>query len=264
MKTNKKCIKLQSNLSNKNNEIDKLNNNELESCKFCFKVFDKYNLKRHLDTCKKKKEKYINDLVSENEELKLNKNELSNEINILKAKLEIFEKLHEKKDDVVIEIAKQPKIINKTNNKNSHISNNHFTYFNEPDKVKEIIKEKLTMNDIVDGQKGLAEFTYNNFLKDEEGKTNYLCGDPSRKAFKFLKDDGDFEKDNKAKRLTDMILAGNIKKQTILKATEFWTNEDGSHNDERYTLHNPSAQEIVDIDKDNSKFVNHLATITSR
>jgi len=60
------------------------------------------------------------------------------------------------------------------------------------------------------------------------------------------------------------LVKGNLRKQTIQKATEFWTNEDGTLNVDKYTLHNPSAQEIVDIEKDNSKFINHLVTMITR
>ena len=81
------------------------------------------------------------------------------------------------------------------------------------------------MDYIMDGQKGVAEFTYHHLLKDQEGKSNYLCSDPSRKFFKFLREDGEYERDQKAERLTKMIVKGNLRKQTIQKATEFWTNE---------------------------------------
>ena len=247
-------------------------------------------MRKHLDTCKVKKRKDIDELFEENKEL-LNKhkelieenkelkrindershydslkeenNELRNEINVLKAKLEIFEKLYEKKDNDITEIAKQPKTKNNKIN-NIHLSNNHFNYFNEPEKVEQIIAEKLTMDYIMDGQKGVAEFTYHHLLKDQEGKSTYLCSDPSRKFFKFLREDGEYERDQKAERLTKMIVKGNLRKQTIQKATEFWTNEDGTLNVDKYTLHNPSAQEIVDIEKDNSKFINHLVTMITR
>jgi hypothetical protein len=277
-KTNKKCLKIQ--LDENDDEFiiesESDSENEFKSCEFCLKQITSNNFKRHLDTCKAKKRNYIDELLNENKELKRindersnynslkeENNELRNEMNVLKAKLEIFEKLYEKKDNDITEIAKQPKTKNNKIN-NIHLSNNHFNYFNEPEKVKQIIAEKLTMDYIMDGQKGVAEFTYHHLLKDQEGKSTYLCSDPSRKFFKFLREDGQYERDQKAERLTKMIVTGNIRKQTIQKATEFWTNEDGTQDVDKYILHNPSAQEIVDIEKDNSKFVNHLVTMITR
>ena len=52
-KTNKKCISIQSKILN--NEDDE--KSIIVSCEFCLKNFSKYDLKRHLNTCKIKKEK---------------------------------------------------------------------------------------------------------------------------------------------------------------------------------------------------------------
>jgi hypothetical protein len=59
-----------------------------------------------------------------------------------------------------------------------------------------------------------------------------------------------------------MLLNGNIKQETIKKATEFWTNEDGSEDTDKYILHNQSAQEIVNMSNDNKIFRNSLSEMT--
>jgi DNA/RNA endonuclease YhcR with UshA esterase domain len=68
----------------------------------------------------------------------------------------------------------------------------YFYYFfkNNPEKIKQLVDEKLTQNHIVDGQKGVAHFAYNILLKDEDGNINYFCTDSSRSIFKFLNNDG--------------------------------------------------------------------------
>jgi hypothetical protein len=42
------------------------------------------------------------------------------------------------------------------------------------------------------------------------------------------------------------------------------TNEDGSHDSDKYHLHSESAQQIVNLGEDNTKFRNHLASIIAK
>jgi hypothetical protein len=263
-KTSKKCLLIQ----------NKDNSNSIVFCEYCNKSTSKYNLKSHLLICK---DKIIHEHEKEKkqirETLEENNNKLLKQISKLKKKISklknkennIYKKLFEENNKVVAEIAKQPKTSN-TNTSHNRINvnntNNTFTYFDEPDKVAEIIKNNLTIEHIIDGQKGVAEFTLQYFLKNIDGTLNYMCTDPSRKRFKYLSPNGTLEKDIKARKLTCMLLNGNIKQETIKKATEFWTNEDGSEDTDKYILHNQSAQEIVNMSNDNKIFRNSLSEMT--
>ena len=59
--------------------------------------------------------------------------------------------------------------------------------FDNIDHIKNIIVKYLTINHIVDGQKGIANFVKETMLIDDNGIPKYICTDPSRNIFKFKK-----------------------------------------------------------------------------
>ena len=86
-------------------------------------------------------------------------------------------------------------------------------------KYKELIKQHLSTDHLIDGQKGVAEFTYNYLIqKDEDGNLNYFCTDPSRNIFKYIKENGDVGKDIEAEHLTKLLVSAELKKQSLEKA----------------------------------------------
>jgi hypothetical protein len=110
----------------------------------------------------------------------------------------------------------------------------------------------------------VAEFTFHHLIKkDEDGNYNYFCSDPSRSVFRYNKENGETGRDIEAEQLTTLLLSGDLKKQSIKKAEEIWTNKDGSHDSEMYNLHIKNAQDIIDIDKDNTTFRKCLAKMIS-
>jgi hypothetical protein len=288
-KNNKKCLQIQLNEKDSSSETEQ----QLLSCEFCKNTFSLYNLRKHLKVCKiKKHEEYENNLKiqiqSEFEEklkekiqfvekekndlsnkislLEKEKNDFSNKISLLENELKIYKNLYEEKNNVVVDLAKEPK--NKTNHNNNKINvnnnNSYFNYFDEPDKMKEIISKNLTIEHIIDGQKGVAEFAQQYLLTDKDGDPNYFCSDVSRNSFKYKTKNGDLEKDNKAVKLTKLMINNGLKNTTIQKASQIWTNEDGSQDSDKYHLHSESAQEIVNLGEDNTKFRNHLASIIAK
>jgi len=64
---------------------------------------------------------------------------------------------------------------------------------------------------MIQGQKGVAKFAYDTMLKDEEGKLKYICTDPSRQIFQYKNEEGEIQKDVKAKKLTKALLDGELK-----------------------------------------------------
>ena len=255
-KTNKKCLDIQN---------KKLQDDIFSQCDFCSKTFTIQTLKKHIKSCKNKKikedqEKDIiiellkrenNDKTYLNEELKKEILSLRNTILKLQTENDIYIKDHE----LIQTIAKQPK-----NNNKIRIMNN---FFDNPEKIKQLVDEKLTQTHIIDGQKGVAQFAYDALLKDDDGNVNYFCTDPSRNIFKFQNNDGNIEKDIKANKLTNLLLDAGIKNKTSIIAPELWTKKDGSIDTNKFQFFNPSANEIIMMRADNSIFRNELACLTS-
>ena len=255
-KTNKKCLDIQN---------KKLQDDIFSQCDFCSKTFTIQTLKKHIKSCKNKKikedqEKDIiiellkrenNDKTYLNEELKKEILSLRNTILKLQTENDIYIKDHE----LIQTIAKQPK-----NNNKIRIMNN---FFDNPEKIKQLVDEKLTQTHIIDGQKGVAQFAYDALLKDDDGNVNYFCTDPSRNIFKFQNNDGNIEKDIKANKLTNLLLDAGIKNKTSIIAPELWTKKDGSIDTNKFQFFNPSANEIIMMQADNSIFRNELACLTS-
>jgi len=265
-KTNKKCLEKQ-NVSSK----------EIISCEFCKKVFSNQTLKIHIKSCKNKIIKEKDDIIKEKddiiEEMKKEKDDIIEEKdNLLQQKDDIIEemknrilKLETENDiykndhDFVKNLASQPKTTNNNNNK-IRVMNN---FFDNPEKVKQLVNEKLTQDHIVDGQKGVAQFAYNSLLRDENGNINYFCTDPSRYIFKFQNSEGETEKDIKAMKLTNMLIDAGIKQKTGVIAPLLWTKKDGTIDVDKFQLFGPSTTEIILLQSDNSVFRNELACLTS-
>jgi hypothetical protein len=175
--------------------------------------------------------------------------------------LEVENKIYSKDHDLVKNLASQPKITTKTTTNNKIKVMNNF--FDNPEKVKQIVDEKLTQDHICDGQKGVAQFAINFLLKDDEGNINYFCTDPSRSIFKFQNSDGETEKDIKALKLTNMLLDAGIKHKTGIIAPALWTKKDGTLDSDKFQIFSPSTNEIILMQSDNSIFRNELACLTS-
>lgn len=275
----KKTLSTKSNLSyhQKNNKAcltiqQKENENEIEielvNCEFCNKSFSESNLIKHLKKCKIKIDKEIENFKKEKnfeikklkeqheletEKLRKEINQLNFEIVSLKAENNIFSKGHQE----MIKLAKQPK----TTKNNITIGGNNF--FNDTEKVKDIINSKLDRFDIAAGQKGIAQFAAKNILKDDDGLLKYVCTDSSRGIFNLLHDNGESEKDLKAKKLTDLLFESGLKTKTHDIGKSLWTKEDGSHDGEKFRMYQEPIYEINTMNSDNSTFRNELACLTT-
>ena len=289
IKNNKKCLDIQK----KQNQTD---NNMLVSCDFCKKQFSNKSLKTHLQCCKNKtielieekvklieymkKEKDAlieehkkekDDLIEEHkkekddliEEMKNEKDEMKEEILFCKnriLKLETENDIYKNDHDFVKNLAAQPKITNTNNNNKIRVMNN---FFDNPEKVKQLVNDKLTQDHVCDGQKGVAQFAYEILLRDEDGNINYFCTDPSRSIFKFQNSDGETEKDIKAMKLTNMLIEAGLKYKAGIIAPTLWTKKDGTVDSDKFQIFSPSTNEIILMQMDNSVFRNELACLIS-
>ena len=174
--------------------------------------------------------------------------------------LEAVNKIYLQGHEVVQKLAIQPKTTNTNNDTRIKINNN---FFDNPEKIKQMIDEKLTKDYISEGQKGVAQFACKNLLKDENGNMNYICSDLSRLVFKFYNSEGNIEKDVKANKLTDMLIEAGIANKALSMAPLLWTDEDGNINSNKFLIFSPYTTEIASMQVDNSVFRNELACLTS-
>jgi len=235
---------------------------EFTSCEFCDKTFTSRILKTHLKSCKNKIIKEKDDIIEamkKEKDISDNLYEIIEEMKKRILELETENKIYKNDHDFVKNMAAQPKITTNNNNK-IRVMNN---FFDNPEKVKQLVDEKLTQDHICDGQKGVAQFATNFLLKDDEGNINYFCTDPSRSIFKFQNSEGEIEKDVKAIKLTNMLIDAGLKHKAGTIAPTLWTKKDGTVDSDKFQIFSPSTNEIILMQADNSVFRNELACLTS-
>ena len=258
IKTAKYCIKIQEENKVK---IEK----QMFECEDCLKNFStKQNLNIHYKNCKKLEQKSI---IGEKDK-KIIKLEINLQ-NVEKQKQDYKEQL-EKKDLQIKELQDKleriaTKAIEKpttTNNLNT-LNIASIIDFNNVDKVKDLIENKLNINHVVDGQKGLANFVKDNLLTDDTAKLLYVCTDPSRHIFKYKDSTGEVKKDVEAKKLTNYILEGGIRTKSSDIGNDWCKDDKGDINMNRFNIMLEQQQSIMKLSDDNNSFKKELASITS-
>ena len=129
----------------------------------------------------------------------------------IESELNIYKELAKHNQSTVDEMAKQPKQIKSTTN--TVINNkvlNMIPFDLENSDFSEAIKNGFTENYLAEGQKGVAQFAYDKLLKNEEGKLNYVCTDPSRSIFKYKSKEGIMERDVNTKKLKEKLISSGI------------------------------------------------------
>ena len=137
----------------------KLKIEEFQDCKESIKHLDYKNKELKDENIQLMDE--LKKLLHKNKNLESNIIEMNNDIHILRGMNTILENDH----DCIKDIAKQPKTVN--NNKVLNITPLDFSDLKH---VKNIIDDKYKINYIFSGQKGMAKFTFDHLLKDENGK----------------------------------------------------------------------------------------------
>ena len=264
-KTNKKCLDVQQKI---NNTIE----NKLTKCTFCEKSYSTQNLKSHLLVCKKKKnfdneknyEKKIEE-IQKNYEKKIEEIQKENEKKIEELKRENFElrKELEIKDEIYKD---EHKTIKKLALQSKNTTNNNIIgnlNLDDTKRIKDILEKEFTSNDILDGQKGLANFAFKKILRDDEGNLVYVCGDSARKIFRYKDPVGKIIKDVNTQKLTEAFIMSDISQITNVKSQEFWINEDGSQDHGKYNIISNPAAEIMNLKYNNVSFREQLVNLTS-
>jgi hypothetical protein len=261
-KTSKTCLKIQQKKSERDIEID------LTNCDYCNKSFSTQNFRKH--SCKNKiifetkKEKELEfQKILEKKELEfqkiLEKKDL--EIQKLQTEIKLKDEIYKDEHKTIRKLALQPKTTTTNNNNINNIIGSF--NMNDTEKIKNIIRNEFSIDDIIEGQKGLAKFAVNKILKDEQGNLCYICTDPSRKIFKYKNIDGKVVKDVDSQKLTNAFIDSEIKNITNYKTMSYWTKDDGSQDSEKFSCMSLPASEIMNLKFDNSSFRDQLVVLTS-
>ena len=196
-KTAKFCLKLQKEQNNTDITV------VTYKCEFCNKeLTSNYNLNYHLNICKEKfkVEKQVEKQADKNIE------EMKEEMEKIKQEMEKL---------------KNSNLSSTTNNTNSNNTINNtinisiFSYMT-PERVADTFKEKYSKEIFLECEKGLADFTLDNFLMGKD-KPLYLCTDRSRNQFKCVDLEGKLIEDPNADMLASMTSNGFEKVNKLYK-----------------------------------------------
>lgn len=261
-KMNKKCLEIQNKNNVNSTTLDNLNVINKFNCIFCKKEFTtNYYMKQHLlssSACKviAEKNKIIEEQKIEIEDQKI-------EIQNLLSKIEDLQKQNDEFQNTMKEIALKsvstPKIVN-NNNKYTFLSTFNLT----KDEIKNAIQKNFTENHFLNGQEGVAEFTYNNLLIDKDNnKLKYYCNDPSRKQFTYIDESGNAVKDIKSKNLTKMIACDVIDKSKSIMTKAINKSKNETEKLNKNAVYGEKFLNISNITSDNNNFVNALTLLAS-
>ena len=253
------------------------------TCEFCNKnISNKYNLKIHqkTKTCMKHQGKKTNVKqcdcgkkftsirgynnhqevclfnIKYNEKLKIEKKKHKKE---LEKQKEEYECKIKDLQDRIQELA--TKAIEKPTTNNTNILN--LTPFNmEDSRIKDKIEEFYNLEYLRKGHRGVAEFTKDNLLMDDEGKLKYVCCDPSRSIFKYRDENGEVRKDVKANRLTKRITPDIVNKAHSIVTDEVskLDGENANRNVEFYDMY----FNLKELEKKPEKLGQELSKIVSQ
>ena len=269
---------------------------DIFKCEYCDKILStKQNLTNHLSVCLEKKDKELNELKNRidselkehtQKELKdlrelrerSNKEILEKDKIIIKinTQLENYKEQLEKQEDQIKDLQeKLDKIANKAIDRPTTVVSNTTTNnnlnimssldFNNFDKIKDAIENKLNVNHVVDGQKGLAKFMVDTILTDDEGNLLYVCTDSSRNIFKYKNSNGEINKDVEAKKLISFMVNAGIKVKSFDIAREWYKNgdENGDVDITKHGIMVSPQEKIMTIEDDSCCFKRELASMTS-
>jgi uncharacterized C2H2 Zn-finger protein len=285
-----KCEKLLSTKQNLELHFRKCNIKEKEvfQCSFCDKILStKQNLTNHLSVCFEKQERELKQLrelreqnnkeifdkdkiiIKINTQLENYKEQLEKQEENYKEQLEKQEEqikdLQEKLDKIANKAIDRPTTVvsNTTTNNNLNIMSS--LDFNNFDKIKDAIENKLNVNHVVDGQKGLAKFMVDTILTDDEGNLLYVCTDSSRNIFKYKNSNGEINKDVEAKKLISFMVNAGIKVKSFDIAREWYKNgdENGDVDITKHGIMVSPQEKIMTIEDDSCCFKRELASMTS-
>ena len=182
------CIKIQKEQFNKEVNI------KVFKCDGCGKeMMRKYDYNIHIQKCKKNIEIQHKNIV-----------DIERKNAILETENNMLKQIYEKSSNCVEKIAKQPKNVNNTSNTTNQMIVATSLCL-EKNYIKDKIDTDFTYQHFNRGQQGLATFANDHILLDNNNNLKYVCLDPSRHIFTYMKENGNMVKDYKCNDLTEAL-----------------------------------------------------------
>ena len=244
---NKKFTSHQNQIEHACKEREKENNNKQQK-EFENNIKTKYELKIQ----------ELEYLISNRDERIKGFESIINEKNEYIAKLEVR---LDKFETTVVNLAAEPKTTTTKTTNNVVVNNNTLNLSQEH--VTKVLDEHFTKEVAAGGQKGLAKMVREKMLTGPDGKPTYVCVDSSRQTFEFTNNDGDVERDVKAKKLTKALINSKIQQKAAEVGNQIWTKADGHVDSTLYEYCSPKVMELACFEKDDSKFRSELSALTS-
>ena len=204
--------------------------NEINECKNIISALE-LELKLKIDN--------INTIKIKNKELELKIKEDKKDLELLiKQNTELKEKLEKHENHLFILSSKPTNTSIKIENLNNVLSSIDF----KDNTFKEQIDNHFTAEHLIDGIKGVADFTKKYIINPgEDGKQKYLCADPARAIFRYKDENGVIQKDVKASKLKNAIKDPIINKSKTLIQHE--TTRQREEGEEKFDI---SSNKLVD------------------
>jgi len=248
----KACLIIQNKLERVEKKFD---------CSFCKEFFSsKFNLNRHTPVCPKK-------IIIEKEKEQCTKKELAELIIKQREafeleKKELLEKLKQTETELHLERKKErtpTKISNKTHIDTQNITNNNNINIYQvmtPEHVLDVFQKHYSLDTLLGGQKALARFVNEEFLK-KQATPVYVCGDRSRQKFYMIKD-GKKEEDPDCENIIGLSTPGLPHVRDVYEEALFKTHEEITEDDIQ-----DNYRTIVNIDKERTQFKSEMSKITT-
>jgi hypothetical protein len=122
------------------------------------------------------------------------------------------------------------------------------------ERLRELVEANFTNSHLLEGQKGVARFTVEHVIKDEDGKLQYICTGPARHTFRFKEGDTEI-KDLRGKRLSVALAPPVMDKTSRLGMQAIKENPD------LFCVYSDSQQNIRDMRDDDAEFRGELASM---
>lgn len=286
----RRCLAIQKNLGHTSTVV------KLLECNFCKKTHTTlYTHEKHLVKCKAKlkqeNESATKKLVDTSKTITSIKNtiedrldELSSDLRNYKEEIEYTNKIH--KDKVknmeenhrikeekfekeisllkkqIQDLMKKPNIETGTSHsKNKTINSHNTTHITiqtimTPEKVEEFFKKNYNLDTLLEGQKGLARFINDGFLKSAE-EPIYRCTDRARQKFVMKQEDGTHKEDTNCEQLVQLTKPGMEHVSDVYETSLFEKLPDDI---KEIDIHN-GYRNISDLGKDRDRFKNELSKI---
>jgi hypothetical protein len=232
------------------------------TCQFCNKAFPKkQNLTVHQQSakyCLKIQDQHKITLAEENRILKLTQQELYAIIREKDTLIEQKEKQIQEEKEKLLDLAMKKSTNNITVNNNNNNNKYNFlqqTFNPSPEFIKSQVDSNFTEDHFRDGQKGVALFAFENFIKNDDGTLKYHCSDVARRIFVFKNKNGTITKDVKSELFTKLIANDVIAKSLSIFNLE-------KTPDFKNTQYLSYLHDIKNIKFDNASFATTLAGLS--